>query len=368
MTDLICRKCGEPWDSTGGLHYSHSDLSWWEYAQLVRGVGCPCCEGEPKGDTDTNYTRWYKSVEQLSEGQVWASEKLGDIYWPESLRYPWLNENEYRTSPPEWWRVLGLTYSRRVVHGAEDMRVINMSGNVEDSDKALLYPMDTVHIHPEGDTLSRANWRGVTEEIEGKRYAWVHTLDGFHMVVGYYDGDSGNGRYIVPAESFADHIMQSLDHYPVWSDIYLAEEEEKDFQSQAEGWIESREEELDRYLPHWQLFRDRVVDALRSDIDKAEVVDVVTALAEEFPVIPQPIGWDVFKTIEEGTCFICQARLPKQRLSGIIMRPDGSDEEVDGLPVHHLVSIGHGCFADAWLHMSVKERMQAIDIIIGEED
>jgi hypothetical protein len=66
MTDIICR-CGEPWDSTGGLHHSHSDLTWWQYEQLVRGLGCPSCEGEfaqtPEADD-----AWRRSVQFLANG------------------------------------------------------------------------------------------------------------------------------------------------------------------------------------------------------------------------------------------------------------------------------------------------------------
>lgn len=66
MADIICR-CGEPWDSTGGLHFTHSDLPWHSYDQLIRGMGCPCCEGKFKPSISRDLA-WRESLEALSEG------------------------------------------------------------------------------------------------------------------------------------------------------------------------------------------------------------------------------------------------------------------------------------------------------------
>ena len=67
MADIICR-CGEPWDSTGGLHFTHSDLPWHAYDQLIRGMGCPCCEGKFTPSISRNLA-WRESLEAPSEGE-----------------------------------------------------------------------------------------------------------------------------------------------------------------------------------------------------------------------------------------------------------------------------------------------------------
>lgn len=83
MSDIICARCGEPWDSTGGLNWSHSDLSYRQYQLLLEGRGCPCCHGDPQHLADIDHMtvieitdehrqewiqRWRRSVEHLSEG------------------------------------------------------------------------------------------------------------------------------------------------------------------------------------------------------------------------------------------------------------------------------------------------------------
>jgi hypothetical protein len=42
VSDIICRVCGEPWDSYG-VH--HGDMTRWQAKLLLRGAGCACCEG-----------------------------------------------------------------------------------------------------------------------------------------------------------------------------------------------------------------------------------------------------------------------------------------------------------------------------------
>ena len=44
MPDIICRNCGEPWDAYGARH--GDDMSPSEYQMLIKGIGCPTCEGK----------------------------------------------------------------------------------------------------------------------------------------------------------------------------------------------------------------------------------------------------------------------------------------------------------------------------------
>lgn len=68
MSDIICARCGEPWDSTGGLHYSNSDLDKESYQELLQGICCPCCDCEKPKLTDSQIEAWQTSIERLSDG------------------------------------------------------------------------------------------------------------------------------------------------------------------------------------------------------------------------------------------------------------------------------------------------------------
>lgn len=85
MSSIFCARCGEPWDSTGGIHYSHSDLTEKQYQLLLEGRGCPCCQGDPMNHpgfeeaVDEGHDplemkheavrQWRRSIEALSEGE-----------------------------------------------------------------------------------------------------------------------------------------------------------------------------------------------------------------------------------------------------------------------------------------------------------
>jgi uncharacterized protein YbaR (Trm112 family) len=43
--DILCVKCGEPWDAYG---VNHGDMIAWEADMLRRGIGCPACKGVKK--------------------------------------------------------------------------------------------------------------------------------------------------------------------------------------------------------------------------------------------------------------------------------------------------------------------------------
>jgi hypothetical protein len=82
MADIICARCGEPWDSTGGLHPSHSDMEVEDYNDLLQGAGCPCCRSNLRVAADIhgcsmdeaayseeNVDAWRASIERVSEGE-----------------------------------------------------------------------------------------------------------------------------------------------------------------------------------------------------------------------------------------------------------------------------------------------------------
>ena len=83
MSDIFCARCGEAWDSTGGLHYSHTVLDARDHALLLAGSGCPCCAENLKDLAESCLVeemnlvaygpefiqRWRKSIQHLSEGE-----------------------------------------------------------------------------------------------------------------------------------------------------------------------------------------------------------------------------------------------------------------------------------------------------------
>lgn len=74
MGDIYCR-CGEGW-SFRGLHYTSSDLPWWRARDLIRGAGCPTCEGHFPVDPARD-ERWRASVERESEGEIFDHQPWG---------------------------------------------------------------------------------------------------------------------------------------------------------------------------------------------------------------------------------------------------------------------------------------------------
>jgi hypothetical protein len=44
--DLVCNRCGEPWDAYG---VRHGDMTAEERMRFLAGEGCPCC---PKGEAE----------------------------------------------------------------------------------------------------------------------------------------------------------------------------------------------------------------------------------------------------------------------------------------------------------------------------
>ena len=83
MAEIYCKQCAEPWDSTGGLHWSHTDLDAYEHERLIRGIGCPCCPGKiavcaPITDEERAIMaeQWERSIIALSEGQLFSMDAV----------------------------------------------------------------------------------------------------------------------------------------------------------------------------------------------------------------------------------------------------------------------------------------------------
>lgn len=74
MADIICARCGEPWDTGHGLHWQNSDLEEGDYNNLISGFGCPCCESKlsefeyTEAEIAENIEAWQRSIEYFDEG------------------------------------------------------------------------------------------------------------------------------------------------------------------------------------------------------------------------------------------------------------------------------------------------------------
>lgn len=63
--DIICRKCGEPWDAYGARH---GDMTPGEYRAFIRGDGCPCCPDEADPDGRDWTMEFLQSLEEATDG------------------------------------------------------------------------------------------------------------------------------------------------------------------------------------------------------------------------------------------------------------------------------------------------------------
>lgn len=83
MAEIYCKRCAEPWDSTGGLHHSHTDLNAYDHERLVRGMGCPCCRDKiavcapiTAEERAIMADQWERSIVALSEGQLFSMDAV----------------------------------------------------------------------------------------------------------------------------------------------------------------------------------------------------------------------------------------------------------------------------------------------------
>lgn len=76
MPDVYCRVCGEPWGCSG-INYTTTDVPWWVWEQIIKGMGCPCCATKYAGDItheehSTREHRWRNSVRSVVDGSLSA--------------------------------------------------------------------------------------------------------------------------------------------------------------------------------------------------------------------------------------------------------------------------------------------------------
>ena len=71
MGDIICAKCGEPWDYYG---LKHGDVEMHEVRPILNGEGCPCCDfGNDKDKCKNGFIiKHFASLLNNSEGDELA--------------------------------------------------------------------------------------------------------------------------------------------------------------------------------------------------------------------------------------------------------------------------------------------------------
>lgn len=93
MTDAICYRCGEPWDVTGGLGHTHTDMTFWQFENFIHGAGCPCCRGEinERIPEPERRERWTHSLMgatdeiMIEPPPLWSTERAWDWNGPTAL-------------------------------------------------------------------------------------------------------------------------------------------------------------------------------------------------------------------------------------------------------------------------------------------
>lgn len=122
MGDILCAKCGEPWDSYG---VREGDMTKEEAARFRRGEGCPCCgfgsqcplcDGSGRESSygygckcelchdkgyvlawspSTSargfaagefYTGYSPRVTHISKKEAWTAKQIGERFFPEKIR------------------------------------------------------------------------------------------------------------------------------------------------------------------------------------------------------------------------------------------------------------------------------------------
>ena len=77
MADIICARCGEPWE--GRLHASSMEMEIDQFENLVNGKSCPCCGPEPilealkeryLSKAPVALEAWRQSIDRASEGET----------------------------------------------------------------------------------------------------------------------------------------------------------------------------------------------------------------------------------------------------------------------------------------------------------
>ena len=124
MGDIICRNCGEPWDSYGARH--GGDMDNREYRMLISGKGCPSCKGQQLYDC-IKYTGIYVPYKLLDI----SCEKGKWLKWGMTCTYP-LDDCQWKQKHP---KPDDIEFLSSVADNTDDMEALDAAMNIEFEEK-----------------------------------------------------------------------------------------------------------------------------------------------------------------------------------------------------------------------------------------
>lgn len=236
MSDVYCRRCGEPWDCTGGLTYTKQSMSWWEFEQLRLGLGCPCCEGEWHDDLKEDETficswrwRWMYACEGDQPYSSFPAE-------PRQSDLPKWYAGSYRNGrdAPSLYDVLGdstaladitfdrleLLYTDADEFYSEYLEEANASIWLKD------FVAEHVSRHCCSDLVLRANYVAIERSLNEEGLKYMTSSQGFRVCTG--EVKEGNVRINDKAVAYVCDWERALSDYPLADDMVYSEMENEE--------------------------------------------------------------------------------------------------------------------------------------------
>jgi hypothetical protein len=342
MSDLVCR-CGEPWSSDGGLHWSHTDMPWWEHQQCVQGVGCPCCKGdfEPTKERDE---RWHRSVQFLADGSATGDPYPGwpALTWPDYCRRP-SGEPEYRGSDDDPWDnlipaaikvrfkdkeyQLGQCPLRVDMQEPKDLAAVPDKVSVQWAGVWVRLLEEKISDRDDAPLLERSNGRALVKMIEGKVRHWEVDDDGaFWFAVGYIR--YGKAWVFNNVISFIDTVEHALEAHPLLDDDDFTQHETEAKQEILEevisdlglaGWVGCSDVVLNRYL---ESRSDIILDAITLDrFGKQDAAPDRKFFRELLAPIAEPQHHEILKANGDPQVYLLRQK-PFEILDALASPPD----------------------------------------------
>lgn len=310
MADIICR-CGEPWDSTGGLHFSHSDLPWHSYDQLVRGMGCPCCEGKFRPSVARDMA-WRESLEALSEGlepfDGWpdpTAPKYGDTKKGKFIYVPRECPPGFADIDPGFLARIDDLAAMRVEMESRD----EVQGPIDVDPKRIYEVKDILNtgfwirfrpdlVREHGSLGGRVNYDAVVEALEELRTkgneVYTSLDDGVCVCIANLYG--GEVRVFNCVDTLLE-LSNALGNYPILNDLAFSEAESK---AKDKIWEELVEDHLST-LSEWAGIPEKpmrlLIGSTRFSDDLPEQLDDKIELDDKGDAQRQPSREDLEKAL-----------------------------------------------------------------------
>lgn len=315
MSDIHCRYCGEPWDSTGGLHHTHSDLHWSEYWQLVAGLGCPSCEGSWLR-SPAHEDAWLRSLRALGEGEIWDA---ADAPQP-----PWLG---HFTGDGVW---AGKITDRQVIthllggdHQLSEVQDLCQLEVFEDDDLTCVYALLPEEHFDRNTAVGRANSEHLANHMT------VAEFGGFYAQVGFLDHapDSLWGMPRLQAVKSCSWLVEQLASL---EDDPILDEQLYDAHAQCETERELRSliQQLQREAAG--MLDDQLVEVLCEHYaaggGRLGVLPKQLLEGHILGLLGPPLGWSVLQTIEKDCLFVRSPVGRGEKLYGFYLRGERETE------------------------------------------